>query len=138
MLRDLRFAVHLILKERWYSAVAIIVLSLGIGVNATVFTLVNAVLIRGLPFRDSASLYVLSSQRPQAGRGGGVSVADLRDWRTQTTTFESLAAFSVDDVNLSDDRTAPQQARGARISANTFSILGQPPLLGRDFAAGED
>jgi putative ABC transport system permease protein len=138
MLRDLRFALHLILKERWYSAVAVIALALGIGVNATVFTLVNAVLIRGLPFKDSGSLYVLSSQRPQAGRGGGVSVADLQDWRTQATTFESLAAFSVDDVNLSDDRTAPQQARGARITANTFSVLSQPPLLGRDFAAGED
>jgi hypothetical protein len=56
MLGDRRFAVHLIARERWYSAVAIIAIALGIGVNATVFTLVNAVLIRGLPFRDSAQL----------------------------------------------------------------------------------
>jgi hypothetical protein len=58
--QDLRFAVRLILKERWYSAVAVAALALGIGLNATVFTLVNAVLIRGLPFKDSQDLYVLA------------------------------------------------------------------------------
>jgi hypothetical protein len=56
MLRDLRFALRLIAKERWYAAVAVLALALGIGVNATVFTLVNAVLIRGLPFKDSGRL----------------------------------------------------------------------------------
>jgi putative ABC transport system permease protein len=138
MLRDLRFALHLVVKERWYSAVAIIALALGIGVNATVFTLVNAVLIKGLPFKDSGSLYMLSSQRQQGGRGGGVSFADLQDWRAQTKTFSGLAAFSPTGVNLSDDRSAPQQARAAQVTANTFSLLLQPPLIGRDFAPGED
>ena len=68
MLRDLRFALHLIAKERWYSAVAIVALALGIGVNATVFTLVNAILIRGLPYQDSAHLYMLGSQRQNGDR----------------------------------------------------------------------
>src|ERR687891_456705 len=68
MLKDLRFALHLIAKERWFSAVAIVALALGIGVNATVFTLVNAVLIRGLPFKDSQNLYMLSWQMKRAGR----------------------------------------------------------------------
>jgi predicted permease len=137
MLKDLRFAVHLIVKERWYSAVAIVALALGIGVNATVFTLVNAVLIKGLPYKDSASLYMVTSQR-QSGRGGAVSLPDLADWRAQTKTFAGLAGFAPNSVNVSDDRAAPQQARSARISANTFSLLGQTPLLGRDFAPGED
>ena len=138
MLRDLRFAFHLMIKDRWYSAVAIVALALGIGVNATVFTLVNAVLIKGLPYKDSGSLYMLSSQRQQGNRGGSVSAADLDDWRAQTKTFVGLAAFSPTSFNLSDDRSAPQQARGARITSNTFALLGQPMLLGRDFAPGED
>ncbi len=138
MLRDLRFALHLIVKDRWYSGVAIVALALGIGVNATVFTLVNAVLIKGLPFNDSDSLYMLSSQRQQGGRGGSVSIADLNDWRAQTHTFVGLAAFAPNSVNVSDDRSAPQQARGAQITANTFALLGQPMLIGRDFANGED
>jgi ABC-type antimicrobial peptide transport system permease subunit len=63
LLHDLRFAVRLILKERWFTTVAVAALALGIGVNATVFTLVNAVLIRGLPFKDSAQLYMLGVKR---------------------------------------------------------------------------
>jgi len=59
MFRDIRYALQLIVKDRWYSAVAVMALSLGIGLNATVFTLVNAVLIRGLPFKDSDRLLVV-------------------------------------------------------------------------------
>ena len=138
MLKDLRYALTLIAKERWYSAVAVVALSLGIGLNATVFTLVNAVLIRGLPFRDSGQLYMISSQFKGAGSGGGVSAADLADWRAQSKSFTALGGFNGFGANISDDRSAPQQAQGTRVTANTFSILGQPPLLGRDFAAGED
>jgi predicted permease len=137
MLRDLRFALHLIAKERWYSVVAAVTLALGIGVNATVFTLVNAVLFKGLPFKNSQDLYMISSRQP-SGRGVGVSLPDLQDWRAQAKTFDGLAAFAPDGANLSDDRASPQQVRLARVTANTFAILGQPPLLGRDFAPGDD
>ena len=95
MLKDLRYALHIIAKDRWYSAVAVVALSLGIGVNATVFTLVNAVLIRGLPYKDSSRLYVLSSQR-QNDQNDGVSAADLQDWRTQAKSFEALGASFVE------------------------------------------
>jgi putative ABC transport system permease protein len=138
MLKDLRYALTLIAKERWYSAVAVVALSLGIGLNATVFTLVNAVLIRGLPFKDSGQLYMISSQFKGAGSGGGVSAADLGDWRSQAKAFTALGGFGGYSANISDDRSAPQQAQGTRVTANTFSILGQAPLVGRDFAPGED
>src|SRR4051794_7032046 len=107
MLRDLRYALHVIAKDRWYSAVAVIALSLGIGLNATVFTLVNAVLIRGLPYQDSARLYVLSSQRTDA-RDGGTSFADLADWRSQSKTFAAIGAWDTNRTNVSDDVSAPQ------------------------------
>jgi len=122
MLRDLRFAFHLLLKERWYSAVAIVALALGIGVNATVFTLVNAILIRGLPYQDSAYLYMLGSQ-DKDGNQNSVSALDFQDWRAQSKAFEGLAAFSNNGVNVSDDRSAPQSARSASLTSNAFSLL---------------
>src|SRR5260370_30858146 len=121
MLRDLRFALHLLVKDRWYSAVAIVALSLGIGLNATVFTLVNAVLIRGLPFKDSGSLYVLASPRQGDFRGGGVSLPDLEDWRSQSRTFSRLAAFTKRHANLRDETSAPQKASSSEDSYITFA-----------------
>jgi len=136
MLRDLRFALHLIAKDRWYSAVAILALALGTGVNAAVFTLVNAVLIRSLPFPDPSRLFVLSSDLQ--GVATGVSFADLDDWRTQSHSFTGLAGFSVASANLSDEVSTPQQVRSATITSNMFSLVGQQPLLGRDFAPADD
>ena len=137
MVKDLKFALHLIVKDRWYSAVAIIALALGIGVNATVFTLVNAVLLRGLPYKDSDKLYMLSSQRQQGGRSS-VSPFDLEDWRSQARSFTGMAAFANSGANIADDRAAPQSVRAVRLTPNVFSLLGQQPLFGRDFAPGDD
>jgi predicted permease len=136
MLRDVRFALHLIVKDRWYSAVAIFALALGIGVNATVFTLVNAVLIRSLPFPEPDRLFVLSSDLQ--GVATGVSFADLADWRAQSKSFTGLAAFTAATANLSDDVSTPAQVRSASITSNMFSVVGQQPLAGRDFAPGDD
>ena len=133
LFHDLRFAVRLILKERWFTAVAVAALALGIGVNATVFTLVNAVLLRGLPFKDSGQLYMLGPKRTD-GRAASVSIPELQDWRAQTKTFAGFAGFTNNTMNLADDRGAPEQARGVYLTANAFQLLGQPPLLGRDLA----
>jgi putative ABC transport system permease protein len=140
MLRDLRFAFHLIAKDRWYSTVAVVALALGIGVNATVFTLVNAVLIRGLPFKDSGRLYMLGSLRAsdRDGNGGGFSYADFQDLRSETRAFAGVAAFTGAGFNISDERGLPEQVRGSMLTAETFRLLGQPPMLGRDFAPADD
>jgi putative ABC transport system permease protein len=140
MLHDLRAAVRAILKDRWLAAAAVVALGLGIGVNATVFTLVNAVLIRGLPFDDSGNLYVLGTMPRQPGaqaRINPVSYQDVQDWRTQNTTFVDIALFGQSSFNLADERAMPEQASGARVSENLFRVLGQQPLLGRDFSASD-
>jgi predicted permease len=137
VLQDLRFAIRLIVKERWYTAVAVAVLALGIGINAIGFTIVNAALIRGLPFHGSGQLYMLAWQA-RSGSRSSLSHAELRDWRSQSHAFTGLAAFTGGSMNISDDRALPEEARGARLTANAFSVLGQQPLLGRDFAPGED
>ena len=136
MLQDLRTAVRVILKDRWLAAAAVFALSLGIGVNATVFTLVNAVLIRGLPFHDSARLYVLGTYRTTGTgsvRAGALSIQELEDWRSQARLFAGMAAFTQYAVNISDDRAMPEQQTAGRVSENLFRLLGQQPLLGRDF-----
>ena len=140
MLQDLRTAIRAILKDRWLSAAAVFALALGIGVNATVFTLVNAVLIRGLPFQDSASLYVLGTQRlPVDGSPnlGSVSYQEVLDWRSQARSFVDMAAFTQMSANIADDRAMPEQQNAARVSENLFRLLGQQPLLGRDFMASD-
>jgi putative ABC transport system permease protein len=137
VLQDLRFTFRLIAKERWFSAVAVVVLALGIGVNAIGFTIVNAAFLRGLPFKDSNRLYMVAWQA-RSGSRSNLSHAELQDWRAQSRTFAGLAAFSNITMNISDDRALPEQARGAWLTANAFGVLGQQPLLGRDFAPGDD
>jgi putative ABC transport system permease protein len=136
VLQDLRFAVRLLARDRWFSILAIAVMALGIGVNAVGFTIVNAALLRGLPFDEADRLFVLTWQ----GRGGRrpVSYSDFQYWRAQTRTFAGLAAFRNDAMNLSDGRAFPEQVRGTRITADAFTILRQQPLLGRAFASGDD
>ena len=112
MLRDLRFAIHLMIKDRWYSAVAIVALALGIGLNATVFTLVNAILIRGLPYEDSPRLYMLGSQR-QNGDRNSVSVADLQDWRTAVEGVRRPGAPSVTAASTSATTDPRRRMRAA-------------------------
>src|SRR5258708_11907427 len=136
MLRDVRYALLLIARERWYSAVAVVALALGIGLNATVFTLVNAVLIRGLPFKDSDRLFVVGSQLKNAGGPTGVSLPDLGDWRAQSRAFAAIAAYDPNSMSISDDVAPPQHARGVRLNAHAFSLLSQLLLLGRDLDPG--
>src|SRR3982751_6452126 len=139
LLQDLRFALRLLVKDRWFSAVAITALALGIGVNATVFTLVNAVLIRGLPFADANRLYVLGV-KPKTSSDGGepISRPDLLDWRSGTTAWEGLGGFLRSGMTVSDAKTAPEETPGVWVTANTFDLLRQPTLLGRGFRTGDD
>ena len=138
MRHDIRAAIRAIVKDRWLAAAAIVALALGIGVNATIFTLVNAVLIRGLPFHDSHNLYVLGTVPMQPGatdRVNPASYQDLQDWKAQSQAFADMAAFTQMSYNLADDHGMPEQVNGALVSENLFKLLGQQPLLGRDFSA---
>ena len=85
--QDLQFAVRLLIKDKWFTLVAAIALALGIGVNATVFTFVNAVLIRGLPFNEPDRIMALSSRDAVRDRNMGVSYLDFKDWSAATQTF---------------------------------------------------
>ena len=137
--QDLRFGSRMLAKTPGFSAVIVMVLALGIGANTTVFTLVNAVLFRDLPFRDGHRIMFVSSNNLPKGRQQiGVSYPDFRDWRAQTKRFQALGAFSGMNANLSDGKALPERYQGNRLSANAFSLIGQAPILGRDFATQDD
>ena len=89
LLSDLRFAVRLLVKDRWFTLVAAVALALGIAANNAVFTFVNAVLIRGVPFKDGARIMSLGT-RDIRNRNLGVSWLDFVDWRASTKTFSDL------------------------------------------------
>jgi predicted permease len=138
MLQDLQFALRLLVKDKWFTLVATLALALGIGVNATVFTFVNAVLIRGLPVEEPDRVMALNSRDAVRDRQLGVSYLDFKDWRESTRTFSALAAYSFSVMNVSEEGRAPERFNGTFISAEGFRILGQAPILGRDFVAEDD
>ena len=121
LLQDLRYAIRLLVKDKWFTLVAATALALGIGVNNTVFTFVNAVLIRGLPFDDPDRIMSLGT-RDARGRDRGVSYLEFQDWRDGTKAFTGLAAFSGQTMNVSDEGRAPERFVGPNISGNAFKL----------------
>src|SRR5205809_2001257 len=101
--QDARFAVRLLVKDKWFTLVAAVALALGIGVNNTVFTFVNAVLIRGLPFNDPDSIYALNSRDRVRDRDMGTSYLDFKDWSAAARSFTALAAYTGNTMNVSDE-----------------------------------
>ncbi len=135
---DVRFAGRLLLKDKWFTLVAAIALALGIGVNATVFTFVNAVLIRGLPVPHPDRTMAIDSTDRVRNRNMPVSYLDFRDWRDASRSFEQLGAFNGVIANVSDEGQPPERFNGSYVSAISFAIMGQRPVVGRDFAPDED
>ena len=132
MLQDLRYAVRLLARERWFTVAVVVALGLGIGVNATGFSLVNGVLLRERSLRDDRQTYVVSWLRKNGSRVH-FSRIDFERWRPQSRTFEYLGGVIDETVNLSDDRGLPEQASRARVTLEAFDVFGLKPLLGRRF-----
>jgi len=134
----LKHAFRMLVKDPWFTLVAVLALGLGIGVNSTVFTFVNAVLLRGLPFPNSDQIVHLTSRNTAEGNTDAVSYPDFLDWRAQARSLSSLAAYRQTPMNISDSGHPPERANGVRVSTNAFSIIGEAPIRGRDFKEGED
>jgi predicted permease len=134
---DVRLAFRLLVKDKWFTAVAALALALGIAVNTTVFTFANAVVLRGLPFTDPASIVAIGMTDAR-GRQVGVSRLDFLDWRDGARSFAHLAALTGASLNVSEQGRPAEQYNGTYGSANLFELIGQRPQLGRDFAAADD
>jgi predicted permease len=134
--RDFRLAVRLAVKDRGFTAVAALTLGLGIAANTTIFTVVNAMVLRGLPVAQPDRIVSLNGVREQARRPIAVSYRDVEDWRAAGVT--GIAAYGGGSATLDDDGVAPDVFAMAYISGNSFDLLGQRPALGRTFLDADD
>ncbi|HEX8140372.1 MAG TPA: ABC transporter permease [Pyrinomonadaceae bacterium] len=136
--QDLRYGLRMLRKNPGFAVVAVIALSLGIGANAAIFSVVNAVLLRSLPYDDPDRLVVLRENKPPQFPEFSVAPGNFIDWQKQNTVFEKLAAVRGFPYNLVDAGSEPERLRGARVSAGLFEMLGARPAQGRTFLAEED
>jgi putative ABC transport system permease protein len=129
LIMDFKYGVRLLVKSPGFTVVAVLTLALGIGANTAIFSVVNGVLLRPLPFRDARNLMVLSEATE---RQPHVSVAypNYFDWRKQNHVFDEMATFQQMDFNLAGVNE-PENIGGCAISSNLFRTLGVSPMLGR-------
>jgi putative ABC transport system permease protein len=139
VLQDFRFAARRLLKTPGFTAVAVLCLALGIGANSAVFSLVNSILLRALPFKEPDRLVAIWEQFTQRRGLDHVPASgyELRDYREQNHVFEDVAAMITRVVSLTGDGE-PERLLGLRISASLLPMMGVQPVLGRNFLADED
>jgi predicted permease len=133
--QDVRYAARTLRKNPGFATVVVLTLALGIGANTAIFSVVHAVLLRGLPYNEPERVMrVLSTVGTNRG---STTAPDFVDWRSSAQSFEGMAAVSGQSYNLIGNGE-PERISGARVSANYFEVLGLTPILGRAFTADED
>jgi putative ABC transport system permease protein len=141
LVQDLRFAVRQVRKAPGFAAIAVITLALGIGANTSIFSVVNAVLLRSLPFSDADRLVRVWHTPPQSSFPGisvfSISPANFLDWQSQNHVFSSMAIYGFGGFTLTGGDKA-EQVTASRVSPEFFSTLGERPMLGRVFSAEEN
>jgi putative ABC transport system permease protein len=144
--QDVRFGLRMLMKHRVATIVCVVALGLGIGANAAMFSLAEAFLLHPVPFENSERIVALvdthiASQDGGAGFGpqdlNGVAPATYLDWKKEAHSFDDLAAYAWDEINLTGDREA-QKVQDFQVTANFFPMIGVQPMLGRTFLAEEE
>jgi predicted permease len=140
--QDLRYAVRALVKTPGFTAVAVITLALGIGATTAIFSVIEAVLLRPLPYKDAGQLVILSNAKDFGleGESGGILYRDFQAWKSRSRSFEDVAVFYRNSgwsrVTLSGDE--PESVQGAFVSSNFFPMVGISPVLGRWFTNDEE
>ncbi len=139
LIQDVRYGLRMLVKNPGFTAVAVITLALGIGANTAVFSVVNAVLLTPLPYKDAGRLVVVWEQNPERGWYRNiVSAANFVDWRKQNHVFAQMAAIDPQRTFNLTGGGEPEEVWGEQVTTNLFSLLGVRPVLGRDFLPEED
>ena len=134
--QDIRYGLRVLWKSKGFTVVAVVTLALGIGANTAIFSVVDAVLLRPLSYREPDRLVALWENVPAKGGTWRVAPANFLDWKKQNQVFEETAAFSASGFNLTGGGE-PEQIRGVRVSSGYFGVLGVDPALGRAFSPEE-
>ncbi|HJU65620.1 MAG TPA: ABC transporter permease, partial [Gemmatimonadaceae bacterium] len=136
--QDIRYAIRALLKSPGFVAVAVLCMALGIGVNSTVFSVINSVFLRPFPFTDPDRLVALYEANLRRGDEiDGPSFQNIRDWQRLTTSFSDVAAASYRSLTFVDGEE-PERIRGATVTWNFFPTLGVQPVIGRGFREEDD
>lgn len=139
---DVRHAVRALVKDRRFAATALLVLALGIGGNATVFTLVNALLLNPFPYPDAGRLVEIRARAKDTSWASTVRVADFGYWRDRATSYDAVGAYGWSQANLTDQSLpafeGPERIRTGTATSSFLAVLGVSPALGRFFARAED
>jgi putative ABC transport system permease protein len=136
--QDVRYGMRMLLKNPAFTAIAVLALALGIGANSAIFSVVNTLLLRPLPYGNPAQLVVIWENATHLGFPKNTpSPANFLDWQKQATLFEGMGAFAERSFNLTG-LGEPERLDGRRVSANLFDLLGVKPVLGRNFVPDED
>jgi predicted permease len=131
---DVRYAVRMMRKSPGFTATAVAMLAAGIGLNVIVFTVTNTVLFTGFPgVRDNDRLLYITARR-----SGGASYPDFEDWRAQARSFQGMALVHGVQQTYRDADGFPEMFYATEVTANTFSLVGQKPILGRDFTSADE
>jgi predicted permease len=137
LLQDLHYGTRMLLKNPGFTVIAVFTLALGIGANTAIFSVVNAVLLRPLPYPEPEQLTrLLSMDMTRGARNIGASMPDYREWRKRNQSFAHLAAYRTSDYNISGDEE-PERVVGARVDTDFFPLLGVNPAQGRGFSGEE-
>src|SRR5437899_10817604 len=134
--QDIRYAVRMMGKNLSVTAIIVVVLALGIGANTAIFSVVNAALLRPLPYADPDRLVRLTEDSPNVPQMS-ISYPNFLDWREQNKVFSGIAAMQFRSLNLTG-KDEPERLAGRAVSAELFDVLGVKPALGRSFAPEGD
>src|SRR2546429_6040554 len=138
LFKDIRYSVRSLLKRPGFTAIAVITLALGIGANTAIFSVVNTLLLRPLPFKEPTRLVQVWEADFKRGQNTmDVSYPNFADWRDQNQVFEQIAAYSDKTFNLTDT-AEPERIQGEIVSPSLFPLLGIKPVLGRVLLPEED
>ena len=135
LVKDVQFGWRGMRKNLGFTIVAVATLAIAIGANSAIFSIVNAVLIRSLPYDHSERIVQMWESHDKFQ--GTASWPNFQDWRTQSSSFEALSAYTRGDVTLLES-TSPERLKGAFVTADFFHVFGTPTVIGRTFALNED
>ena len=138
LLQDIRYGARMLTKNAGFTAIAVLTLALGIGANTAIFSVVNAELLRPLPFHDPGRLVSIGVTNSRTGwKSGNADYPDFEDWRSQNQVFEKMSAYYENKLTLTGVQS-PAHLEAEVVSADLFALLGVTPKLGRTFLPVED